>query len=87
MQMILLVEERFGSVPEKIRIVQKFGDEMIVTADPETTTRGVSMFLVGAPEVFADWLRPFDGFWTSENPLLGEWTFQCIEEGQSPAAP
>lgn len=80
MQTILLVEEKFGPVPPEIRVVQEFGDEMIVTdvddADGRripVTVPGVSMFLEGPPEAFANWLREFDAVWISKNPMTGDW--------------
>lgn len=80
MRAILLVEEKFGPVPPDIRVVQEFGDEMIVTDVEEkdgrrvpVTVHGVSMFLEGPEEAFVRWLKPFDGVWKSNNPMMGKW--------------
>lgn len=87
MQAILLVEERFGSVPPDIRVVQEFGDEMIVTDVEEqggrrkpVTVRGTSMFLEGPQEAFVRWLKPFDGIWKTSNPMLGDWNVFHIRD-------
>lgn len=77
MQVILLVEGRFGPVPDDITVVQEFGDETVVR-DDGAFIDGVAMFLTGAPEAFNRWLRPFDGFWTSNNPLSGAWRVQHV---------
>ena len=72
MQVILLVEAKFGPVPPDIRVVQKFGDECVLT-DDKKVVEGVSMFLEGDKGAFVRWLKPFDGVWLSDNPALGIW--------------
>lgn len=87
-RMIMLVEEKFGPVPSGIRVVQEFGDETVVveskTGSKPEFVHGTSMFLEGPTQAFVDWLKPFDGVWTTNNPMVGTWKVVHVPEEQQP---
>lgn len=73
MNLILLVQQHMLPVPVVgVVVVQEFGSESILDGEGNPH-RGVSMLLQAEPEVFVEWLKPFDGFWVSNNPMLGNW--------------
>lgn len=50
------------------------------TAPPTVEAHGIAMFLEGPANVFSNWLRPFEGFWTSNNPMCGGWKVKHVPE-------
>ncbi|MET0980264.1 MAG: hypothetical protein ABWX90_03350 [Candidatus Saccharimonadales bacterium] len=45
------------------------------TATPRECERiyGESAFVSGDEEAFKEWLKPFDGIWICNNPMVGNW--------------
>ncbi len=87
LRLYVLVEKRFQPVPPTVRVEQQYGEETVVVGDPtksgppESMTRGDIMLLSGTEQAFKDWLRPFDGFWTTRNPMMGKWTVRHVGDG------
>lgn len=93
MQLIMLVERRMLPVPEGIVVIQEFGHESIIPQtdsgnDKDETmlqciarsVQGTSMFVEGEPQAFIDWLKDYDGIWSCNNPMMGDWQVMHIKE-------
>jgi hypothetical protein len=89
MHLIMLLEQAMTPIPENIDLVQTFGEEHILI-DPEDksipdalrgpSVRGTSILVTGEPEAFQEWLKPFPGFWISNNPMLGKWKVVHVKD-------
>jgi N-dimethylarginine dimethylaminohydrolase len=71
-QIIMLVEVKMLPIPDNIKVVQEFGGEAIMVGDKLVAT-GTSMLLSATTEALHEWLRPYEGFWTTQNPMVGKW--------------
>lgn len=84
MNTCLLVEAKMLPVPSTITVIQDFGLETVRDHEGHTT-RGYVMYLTGEASAFCDWLRPFAGFWTSSNPMLGDWKIMHVRGAEEQA--
>jgi hypothetical protein len=74
MKIILLVEPKMCPIPKGVKTLRNFGMETVipdVANEHVGATDGQACLLEAEPKVFQDWLRPFDGVWTSNNPMVG----------------
>jgi hypothetical protein len=72
MSVFMLVQDEHVPIPDGIEVVVNYGLETIRTED-NGRVRGNSMYLRGKMSAFVDWLKPFDGIWTTDSPMVGEW--------------
>lgn len=42
------------------------------------------MIVEGEPTAIETWLAPYDGFWTSNNPMIGDWTSNHVTKSVEP---
>lgn len=71
MDIIMLLQPQHYPIPEGIEVLV-YGNESVIDEN-RTWHHGQSAHLSGDRKVIANWLRPFDGVWVSENPMLGGW--------------
>lgn len=72
MQLIMLKTKEIPDPPKDVEI-QEFGNERIIEPSTGKSVEGISVYVSGPSQSIADWLRPFDGIWISDNPMLGKW--------------
>lgn len=88
MHLIMLLEDSMAPVPENLTVVQNFGEERLYVDPPEDIKQlpntqvvtGQSILVTGEPEAFQEWLKPFPGFWISDNPMLGNWRVVHVKD-------
>jgi hypothetical protein len=79
MNLIMLVQDEHKPIPDNIKVIWNFGREHIRSNDGRSYC-GESTYLQGEPQAFKEWLRPFDGFWVSNNPMVGDWHIEHVRE-------
>jgi hypothetical protein len=68
----ILLEDKMKPIPPEVDCTI-FGDERIVDGDGNILAWGDSASISGDSDIIAEWLKPFDGIWTSNNPMMGDW--------------
>lgn len=85
MNLYLLVEQKHKPIPDNIKVVQNFGPETVFvpktgSSTPSEPIYGETVLVKGEEQAFIDWLKPFDGVWTTRSPMLGTWTVVHIKK-------
>ncbi len=85
MHVIMLVTPDMHPIPESVEVATSFGTESIYDDNGSLVARGEVTVLTATEESFREWLTPFDGFWITNNPMLGEWwVVHITPEGNMP---
>lgn len=61
-----------------VEVLRDFGRELVMT--DSGSVGGYCMLVRGEVGALHDWLRPYEGFWTSTNPLCGDWKVMHVPE-------
>jgi hypothetical protein len=73
MKVILLATSELKPIPETIDVVKNFGYEIVIDEANHEEVAGDVVLVKGEEKDFIKWLKPFKGFWTTNNPASGQW--------------
>lgn len=77
----LLITPELKPVPETVRVVEDYGEIVIIVEEGRRSLVGDHAILEGAPEAFKAWLRPFSGFWVGSGcPLMQQFHVAHIRD-------
>lgn len=81
MQLIILVTPEMKPIPAGMN-AHRFGPESVID-DNNRIIDGESYHISATKEVIKAWLSKFDGFWISNNPMLGNWNLMHVKQGDN----
>lgn len=79
MQLIMLLQPAFGSVPDTLNVVENYGPESIVDPSGTPVANGNVVYLEGEVVDFVKWLGAQPGIWCCSSPLMGDWQLMHVE--------
>ena len=79
MQLIILYTTDIPKRPDSIKLIEDYGHETIVDTNGNVLAEGNVHIIQGESKDISNWLRSLDSFWTTNNPMAGNWVIQHIK--------